>query len=113
MPRDTTGVPARIALRDVSNDNRNVDPHGVMHAVLDDRAAPDPGHSAQDCLLGWLLDLPAELDPAIAARQLLAARPAKSASARAHRVAELLAETEAHPRSRRVAGRTGDRSAKP
>ncbi|MBK1699035.1 hypothetical protein [Rhodovibrio salinarum] len=113
MTRPVTGDPRPSALPHVSNDNQNIDPGGLMTAVLQERGGLDPAHTAHDFLIGWLLELPADLDPAIAARQLLAKSPMSSASGRAHRVAELLAETAAHPRARAHASRRRSVSRRP
>src|SRR5687767_3171212 len=47
------------------------DPHGALRQAL---AAPlDPLLTAEDVVLGWLLHLPGDVDPALAANRILAA----------------------------------------
>lgn len=98
MTREAPGDVQPSGLHRISNDNLNVDPYGLVSAVLHERSAPADGHSPRDCLINWLLDLPADLDPAVAARQLLTQRPDSPPSERADCMASLLAETAAHPR---------------
>jgi hypothetical protein len=98
-PTDGTNDTPAVKGNRAVNDNRNVDPHGLIAAVLQDRVETVDPSQAHDCLLSWLMDLPEGVDPAAAAAQLLAdAPPPQSATAR--RLRELLSETAAWSQSR-------------
>lgn len=69
------------------------DPQGAMRAAL--AGAFDPTIPPEDMVLGWVLRLPETLDPAIAARQVIAA--ASAASVANLRLLALLAEVASWP----------------
>jgi len=78
------------------------DPQGALRAAL--AGAFDPTTPAEDVMLGWLLRLPEPLDPAVAARQVIAA--ANTAPVANLRLLALLAEVARWPtaRLRRLGG---------
>jgi hypothetical protein len=110
MTRPAPGACPPVQATRPANDNLDVDPHGLIGAVLHDRVETVDPSQARDCLLGWLLDLPDDVDPAAAARQLLADAPAP-ATETAGRLRDLLAETATWTRPRLDRRRTRRRRA--
>jgi hypothetical protein len=96
---DPSSAPAASAQPAGANDNHDVDPQGLIAAVLHDRVETVHPSQANDCLLGWVMDLPDGVDPAAAAAQLLAdAPPPRTETAR--QLIALLSETAGWSRSR-------------
>lgn len=83
------------------------DPNGALRSALD--AAIDPAIPPEDIVLGWLLRLPAALDPAGAAARVIAGR---AAPVRNDRLFALLAEV-AHWPLHRLAPLRGFRRSRP
>jgi hypothetical protein len=81
------------------------DPGGLLRRAFD---GYDTATGARDLVLIWLLRLPAELDPALAARRILQSRDGERGPERTE-LASLLQEIARWPRSR-LAERSASRS---